>query len=102
MINVDLSKATSPRFFVYLLALFPGLFFLLSVVVGNPQLAKAAIQQMNGVYPFPPYGLLLILVGSGFVIGDALILFSWLERFPYYCRPSMQCLNHADAFSGVI
>jgi len=27
---------------------------------------------------------------------------SGLEHFPYYCRPSMQCLNHADAFSGVI
>jgi hypothetical protein len=25
-----------------------------------------------------------------------------LEHFPYYRRPKMQCLNHADAFSGVI
>ena len=25
-----------------------------------------------------------------------------LEHFPYYCRLSVQCLNHADAFSAVI
>ena len=25
-----------------------------------------------------------------------------LEHFLYICRPPMQCLNHAEAFSGVI
>jgi len=78
MISFDLSKAPSLRFFVYLLALFPGLFFLLSVAVGNPQLAKTTIQQIAAVYSFPPYGLLLILVGSGFVIGQGIVLLSWL------------------------
>jgi hypothetical protein len=25
-----------------------------------------------------------------------------LEHFLYICRPPMQCLNHSEAFSGVI
>lgn len=78
MINIDLSKVPSLRLLVYLLALIPGLFFLFSVAAGNPQVAKTTIQQINGVYPVPPFGLLLIFVGAGFVIGQALILLSWL------------------------
>ena len=78
MISIDLSKTPSLRFLIYLLALFPGLFFLLSIAVGDPQLAKTNIEQVDQVHPFPSYGLLLILVGSGFVIGEAFVLLSWL------------------------
>jgi hypothetical protein len=78
MIHLDLSKPPSLRLFVYLLALFPGLFFLMSIALGNPPLAKSAIQQVAGIYPFSPYVLALILVGAGFAIGQAASLLAWL------------------------
>jgi hypothetical protein len=78
MINLDLSKAPSLRILIYLLALIPGLFFLLCLAVGDPRLAKTTIEQIDGVYPVSPFGLLLILAGSGLVIGQAFILLSWL------------------------
>lgn len=78
MISIDLSKMTPPRFLVYLLSLIPGLFFLFSVTLGNPGLTKTNIEQIEWVYPLPPYALLLVLVGSGFVIGQAFVQLSWL------------------------
>ena len=78
MIHLDLSKPPSLRLFVYLLALLPGIFFLTSVALGNPPLGKSAIQQISGIYPFPSYGLVLILLGVGFAIGEAVTILSWL------------------------
>jgi len=78
MVQVDLSKVSAPRFLVYLLSLFPGLFFLVSVGLGNPQLAKTAIDRIYEVHHFPAYSFWFLLVGSGFVIGQAFVLLSWL------------------------
>jgi hypothetical protein len=78
MIHVDLSKVSSLRPLVYMLALFPGLFFLVSVALGNPCLAKAAIQQVEEVNPLPPYALLILLLVSALVIGQAFVLASWI------------------------
>lgn len=78
MIHVDLSKTPSLRAFVYLLALFPGMIFLSSVALGNPALAGAAVEQVRKIYPFPPYGLAIVLLGAAFVIGQGFILFCWM------------------------
>ena len=78
MINIDLSKTPSLRFFVYLLALVPGLFFLVSVALGNPSLAEALIKETGHLYPIPPYAALFLSLGAAFVIGQAFVLSSWM------------------------
>lgn len=78
MINIDLSKTPSLRFFVYLLALIPGLFFLVSIALGNPLLAEGLIKEVGHLYPVPPYLALFLSLGSAFVIGQAFVLSSWL------------------------
>lgn len=78
MIHIDLSKPGSLRSLIYLLGLFPGLFFLSSVAVGNALLAQTAVAHLKTVYPFPPYGLALILMGLALLIGQATILLSWM------------------------
>jgi hypothetical protein len=63
---------------VYLLAMSPGMFFMCSVAIGNIYLAKFFIQRLNELYSFPPYVILLIFIGFGFIIGQAFIMLSWL------------------------
>src|ERR1700734_1964217 len=90
MIHIDLSKVSAPRFLVYLLSLFPGLFFFLSVGAGNPQLAKATIDRIYEVHHFPAYSFWFLLVGSGFVVGQAFVLLAWLVEMILtgaYCTP---------------
>lgn len=82
MINIDLSKTPSLRFFVYLLALIPGLFFLVSAAFGDPAQAEAVIRLVTHLYAFPSYVLLFLAFGSAFVIGQTFVLSSWmLEMF---------------------
>ena len=80
MISLDLSKTPSVRLFVYLLALFPGLFFLLSVALGDPELARTAIKEIEGIHPTPSYVLLVLLLGCGLAIGEAFVLVAWIVQ----------------------
>ncbi len=77
MINVDLSKGLYLRPLLYLLALFPGLFFLLSFALADPWTAKQIVGELSGVFSLPLYALSLILTGAGLVVGEAFILVAW-------------------------
>ncbi|MGA2338928.1 MAG: hypothetical protein ABSF75_03455 [Terracidiphilus sp.] len=77
MINIDLSKGLYLRPLLYLLALFPGLFFLLSVALADPGHAKLIIGDLTGIVSLPLYALSLILAGAGLIIGEAFILVAW-------------------------
>jgi hypothetical protein len=77
MINIDLSKMPSLRFLTYLLSLFPGLFFLLSVAIADPASSKPIITEIESLYSVPPYGLLVMLLGAGFVCGHAITTLAW-------------------------
>jgi uncharacterized membrane protein YciS (DUF1049 family) len=78
MINIDLSKTPALRYFVYLHSFFPGLFFLVSVAIGNPGFARFMINRVEAVHPISPYALLALLLAAGFVIGQAIVLLAWL------------------------
>ncbi|MDE3063454.1 MAG: hypothetical protein KGJ51_10385 [Acidobacteriota bacterium] len=79
MINIDLSKAPSLRFALYLLSIIPGLLFLVSIALGNPRMASAVIDDVEKLYPgSPTYVALFLLLGSAFVIGQAFVLSAWL------------------------
>ena len=78
MLSIDLTKAFSHRFLVYLLALFPGSFFLMSIAMGNPILAKGIISRLEGIYPIPAFALSLLLLGSAFFIGMTFVILSRL------------------------
>jgi len=77
MINVDLSKVPSLKITVYLLALFPGLFLLVSIALGNPKAAESMVSGLENNFSLKQRDLLPLLLGAGFAFGHALILLSW-------------------------
>lgn len=100
MISIDLSKAPSLRILLYLLALLPGVFFLSSVAFAAPQLAKVAIENIKGVYPFAPYALFLIFLGMGFVVGQAFIVLSWLTETILFALYRLPRASFRNVFGG--
>jgi hypothetical protein len=78
MIKVDVSKVIPPRLATYLLGAIPGLFFEVSVAVGDPQYAALLISRLRGVYPFGPYALLVLLLASGLLIGQGFVVMAWM------------------------
>lgn len=79
MINIDLSKAApSLRLLIYLLSMIPGLFFLVSVALGDPVLAGKVIKEVGSIYPVPPYVALCLSLGSALVIGHTFVLLAWM------------------------
>lgn len=80
MIKVDLSKVVSPRFGLYLLGLIPGVFFELSVAVGNPHSTASLIGSLREIFPFGPYALLLLFVASSLFIGSGFFVAAWIVQ----------------------
>jgi len=77
MIKIDVSNAIPKRLGVYLLGIIPGLLFELSIAFGDPHLAKLMIDRAGQIYPFKPYALLILFVGSCLVVGQTFFLLSW-------------------------
>jgi hypothetical protein len=77
-IKLDVSKAVSSRSLVYLLGLFPGLLFEVSIALANPTLAERAVDRIKHIYPAPNYLIMILLIASGFVFGQAFIQLAWM------------------------
>lgn len=95
-----MSKMSTPRALIYLLALFPGLFFLSSVAVGNPQLARTTIEGIKGIYPFASYALVVIFVGTGFVFGQGLVLSAWLAELVIFSAVRLPRIAYRGLFGS--
>jgi hypothetical protein len=77
MINIDLAKALPPRFWGVLTAFLPGLFFEISVVIGNPEL----IQRVKTPTELDRVSLTIIALVIAFIVGNALMLWvRFLQR----------------------
>jgi hypothetical protein len=89
MVNIDLSKVLPSRAHEYLVGLVPGLFFVLSLAIGNPDLiARLAANSARSLTlgPFVMLGATLFLafvIGNGFILVVSLIqyLFGFLYQF---------------------
>lgn len=80
MIKIDLSKAVHPRFALYLLGLIPGLFFQLSISVGNPHFVVSVMDRLREIYPFGPYALLTLFIASSLFVGSGFFLAAWIVQ----------------------
>ncbi len=78
VIKIDVSKAVPPRLFTYLLGLFPGLLFEISIALANPALAQHSIDRLKQIYPAQAYLLVILFVVSGFVFGQAFVQLAWI------------------------
>jgi hypothetical protein len=73
MINLDLTKVFHPKVADLLAAFEPGLFFVVSVLLANPQYAQRIVGVM-GAMGAELYIQLFVLLFLAFVLGSALIL----------------------------
>src|SRR5208282_893094 len=60
---------------VYLTALIPGLFFEVSILLGNPELVGIHLAKTQHAIPLSPYLQLVIALFLAFIIGTAFMLF---------------------------
>jgi len=87
MVNIDLSKVLPGKAYERLAAFIPGLFFLISVVLANPDFASGLAAKSERSFAFGRYGtvglalFLAYVIGSGFILVDALI--QYLLGFAY-------------------
>jgi len=70
MIKVDISKAVPATAFNYLAAFIPGLFFEISILLGNPAVVRHLVEQSRIGYPLGYYTSLAIALVLGFIIGN--------------------------------
>ena len=85
MIKVDISKAVPATAFNYLAAFIPGLFFEISILLGNPMQVRYLIGQSQLSYPFGYYTQLAIAVILAFNIGNGfMFLVRLIQRLFYY------------------
>jgi hypothetical protein len=76
MIKIDVSNVIPKRLGTYLLGIIPGLLFELSIAFGDPHLARQMIDRAKQIYPFQPYGLLILFVASCLVVGQTFFALS--------------------------
>jgi len=82
MIKVDISKALPATAFNYLAAFIPGLFFEISVLVGNPVLIQTLAGQPHAGYALGYYTSLTIALILAFLLGSGFMLFLGLLQRP--------------------
>ncbi|MGC0779024.1 MAG: hypothetical protein WCD68_17625, partial [Candidatus Acidiferrum sp.] len=75
MLNLDVSKAVPRTALVYLTALIPGLFFEVSILLGNPELVGNHLAKTQHAIPLSPYLELAIALFLAFILGNAFMLF---------------------------
>jgi hypothetical protein len=87
MVKVDLSKFLPTSALRHLAALIPGLFFLISIALGNIQLAAQLSSELQFTFPFGQFALIFVALFLAFVIGSASInlvmLIQHLVRIAY-------------------
>lgn len=75
MLNVDVSKAIPRSTLAYLTALIPGLFFEVSILLGNPELVSDHLTKTQHAIPLSPYLQLAVALFLAFIVGNAFMLF---------------------------
>lgn len=75
MLNLDVSKAIPRTALIYLTALIPGLFFEVSILLGNPELVGHHLAKTQQAIPLSPYLQLVIALFLAFIVGTAFMLF---------------------------
>jgi hypothetical protein len=75
MLNLDVSKAVPRTALIYLTALIPGLFFEVSILLGNPELIGNHLAKTQHAIPLSPYLQLAIALFLAFIVGNAFMLF---------------------------
>jgi hypothetical protein len=74
VLNLDLSKAIPRTTLSYLTALIPGLFFAISILVGNPEFVGRHLERAQNYLPLRPYVQLAIALFLAFIVGSASML----------------------------
>ena len=74
MLKLDLSKGLPRPALSPLISLLPGVFFEISILVGNPQLSNCLIEKTLYYVPLKPYMQLAFVLFVAFIIGAAAIL----------------------------
>jgi hypothetical protein len=80
-----LSRVLPPKTYLYFSAFLPGLFFVFSVLLANPELASQLAARSHEGFGFGRYFTLVIGLFFGFVIGNALMLFTSLVQYAIRC-----------------
>ena len=75
MVNIDLSKMVPRASLSPLSAFIPGLFFEISIVLGNPQLITSHLATAQNLIRLSSYLQLAIALFLAFIIGNAAMLF---------------------------
>lgn len=78
MLNLDLSKALPPKPYLYFSAFLPGLFFVLSVLLANPDLSRQLALRAHEAVGLGPYFSVFVGLFLAFVIGNALMMLASL------------------------
>jgi len=81
VLHVDLSKTLPPKTYLYFSAFMPGLFFVCSVLLADPDLTyQLAVRSHNG-FGFGRYFTAFLGLFLAFVIGNAFMLFASLVQY---------------------
>jgi hypothetical protein len=81
MINIELSKVLPNRAHEFFAALLPGLFFVISVGLANPELALRVVKGAAAGFALGHYATLAVMMFLAFVVGEAFILVVALTQF---------------------
>ena len=93
MIKVDLSNVVPRRVGTYLVAILPGLVFIISIALGDPGVIHHLLDRLRETYSLSPYALLFLFTFSSFVVGQTFFLAAWfvevalvfVYRLPGFC-----------------
>jgi hypothetical protein len=87
MIHIDLSNAIPARAYNYIAAFLPGLFFVVSLTLGNPGFVSKVAANLTAIFPLNEYIKLGIALFLAFVIGNGFMmwitLIQWLLGYIY-------------------
>jgi hypothetical protein len=90
MLTIDISKAIPRSALTYLVALVPGLFFGMALMLGNPELVRDLLSRSKTVYGFNAYVLLTFALVLAFIVGNAFVIFvvhiQWIFRYVILLR----------------
>lgn len=87
--RLDLSRLLLSNRLIYVLALLPGLFFLIAIAIGNPAVASSLTTRLQTALPFGHYATLFVGLFLAFLIGATFITFVGVIRdlpLTYACR----------------
>jgi hypothetical protein len=75
-----LSNVIPPRTYTYLSAMIPGLFFELSILLGNPAYVRQLLDKSRAGFALDRYTILAVALFLAFVIGNGFMLFVGLVQ----------------------